>query len=835
MTIGRALLLLLVGCGPAGVPADGFDRCRPVRGDGVCVARDGWITASTPDREAPRATGFEVEGPEPAGEGFRWRLTLRGAEGELTLTDGPLRVVGDGVGCDGAVEPGERAWCDARAALMAWGRVSPTETFRALQQASAAFREAGWARQAAWASAAANTLAEEAGTDPLPVVGARSTDLEVARTQAFAEGKVMLARGELSAARSAFRRSSALAARGGDTNGQALAEEQLLYLQASLALSPDAAADFEARIAAAPDPYRQAELRNTLGWAMVLSAPQRASDALPVLTAALEGLTPDCGADDRRADVLVNLAVVALRLGRLDEAAARLEAAGALRRNPDTERWWWRASAELAHARGRYDEAEAAWQTVAEQSLAWADAGLSWAALDGLAAVAAARGDRSTAMRRWEAADRAFQRHLPMVPLLAGRGPLLAGRLDAVVAHADALIAAGRSGEAFTKLRAARARMLAGAGLVSRVAESHDTGLEAWEPWSAQVGAVWAERRRLLARRIEAPGDERPSIDARLSALQEEQEALLDSGVGAEAGGVALADPRGLRAGELMLLWVGSMRGGVWGWRGFGARDGRVVAAPWLDESARATDPASLLRPFEGLIDGATSVTLLVPHDLDRTHPHLVDLPGGSLIERAPVVWGTDLGLVSRTAEAGGLVVAQGFVDGLSAAGEEAATVVRAGAASGLEVRRLGPGISADDLLGALGGGVDLLHLVGHGERGGSGWGTALRLGEGERLAVPDVLALPTAPRRAVLSGCATAGAEPLAAAGLGLVHAFVAVGSEAAVGWLQEVPDRRSAEVGAAISALLMDPDVAPAEAFRDVVRAKGTVDTAELRMVMR
>jgi cellulose synthase operon protein C len=69
---------------------------------------------------------------------------------------------------------------------------------------------------------------------------------------------------------------------------------------------------------------------------------------------------------------------------------------------------------------------------------------------------------------------------------------------------------------------------------------------------------------------------------------------------------------------------------------------------------------------------------------------------------------------------------------------------------------------------------------AGHGAFAGrGGWGSELRLAGGARLSVGDLLALPRAPRRVVLSACEGGRAEPGAALeGLGLAQAFVVAGA---------------------------------------------------------
>jgi CHAT domain-containing protein len=92
---------------------------------------------------------------------------------------------------------------------------------------------------------------------------------------------------------------------------------------------------------------------------------------------------------------------------------------------------------------------------------------------------------------------------------------------------------------------------------------------------------------------------------------------------------------------------------------------------------------------------------------------------------------------------------------------------------------------------------ADLFHFAGHGDfRSADGWQSALLLTDGSQLTLGDILALPSAPRQVVLSGCETGRTmqeSPIDNAN-GLAHAFVAAGSQAVVAALRPVNDRLAA-----------------------------------------
>jgi len=102
-----------------------------------------------------------------------------------------------------------------------------------------------------------------------------------------------------------------------------------------------------------------------------------------------------------------------------------------------------------------------------------------------------------------------------------------------------------------------------------------------------------------------------------------------------------------------------------------------------------------------------------------------------------------------------------------------------------------------------------LFHLAGHAHFSGTdGWESTIPLADGGALTVGDVLALASVPRLVVLSGCETGRSD-----GLGLAHAFVAAGAEAAIGTTREVPDADAARVMALFYESLR-PDLPAADA---------------------
>jgi len=95
-----------------------------------------------------------------------------------------------------------------------------------------------------------------------------------------------------------------------------------------------------------------------------------------------------------------------------------------------------------------------------------------------------------------------------------------------------------------------------------------------------------------------------------------------------------------------------------------------------------------------------------------------------------------------------------------------------------------------------------LFHFAGHAVFAGSaGWESALLLAGGDRLLIPDILALPQAPRWVVLLACQSGQViDRSGVASIGLAQAFIAAGSEEVIAASRALDDRRAAELSRVI-----------------------------------
>lgn len=238
-----------------------------------------------------------------------------------------------------------------------------------------------------------------------------------------------------------------------------------------------------------------------------------------------------------------------------------------------------------------------------------------------------------------------------------------------------------------------------------------------------------------------------------------------------------------------------------------------------------------LLAPFRPQIERARAVRFFVPRALRAVDLHALPLGGRLLIERVPVTYGLDvrgeggaspapLAAPPRTEAivvadpSGGLPDARAEGDAVRshlAANGLAAVLLTAQGDDGTTTGKGAPASAAtghpaqgDDGRAPLratservrlrleGGAAAIFHLAGHARFSGTdGWESAIPLADGGALTVGDVLALASVPRLVVLSGCETGRSD-----GLGLAHAFVAAGAEAAVGTTRVVPDTDAARV---------------------------------------
>ena len=141
------------------------------------------------------------------------------------------------------------------------------------------------------------------------------------------------------------------------------------------------------------------------------------------------------------------------------------------------------------------------------------------------------------------------------------------------------------------------------------------------------------------------------------------------------------------------------------------------------------------------------------------------------------------------------LVVSDPLED-LPAARSEAEQVIEVLTAAGSSPTHLSGAAASGPAVRQGLAGVHLLHYAGHAFFADTGWESALPLADGTRLAVGDILALPSVPSTVVLSGCETGRTAEVDVESVSLAHAFVAAGAQRVIAAVRPVDDTLAAQL---------------------------------------
>ncbi|MEQ9495563.1 MAG: CHAT domain-containing protein [Deltaproteobacteria bacterium] len=474
-----------------------------------------------------------------------------------------------------------------------------------------------------------------------------------------------------------------------------------------------------------------------------------------------------------------------------DTVAAREALGRALERTQDPELRYWRA--ELL-ARVAYQERD---PRVALEHLrrAEADAERSlfmaavWRARSWRARVHLGAGDRAAALDALVAAERALDDEVLRLPLEAGGAALLANRRSSALALARLHIDAGEVREALCVMRAARARRLVDVAQTRRL--SSLTRAERLR-WYEAIGELSSARAELAA-------SERGAWDlssAERSLLAAEQTVLRERMRGALRDAIAVVQSRPTpfvcrppAPGELVLGIF--PRGERWWWFAADAAGVQVfeVSSDVLD-----------LTPFDEAIERNTSVRVLADGVARAVDVHRLEWRGEPLVTNRAVVYGLDLAPLSETDETRRAVVVGDPRGNLAGARDELVRVAAALTESGWSVEVLRDRDATVERVRAAIREASLLHYAGHAdarERAPD----HLLLADGT-LTVEDVLTAERVPRRVVLSGCRTSRGSN----GIDVAQAFLLAGAEQVVASSEDLPDRSTA---AMIAALYTSPSI--------------------------
>lgn len=510
------------------------------------------------------------------------------------------------------------------------------------------------------------------------------------------------------------------------------------------------------------------------------AAPVGVAAALARIDSSLQST---CGDLQTRAFALANSALLALALGDSTRARAALDLSrslGSLHRGA-LEPWWQDIEARLAFADGHADVTARIYGELAERTQQSGDLELEWHARVGQARVAAAVGDQPRARMAGARAHALSLQLLRRAPLGDGKQPYALLFKRASDEQLERLLAAGDVAGALQVARdiqAAPMRELSMSAVFANPPPEMALAVAAYRRTKAELD-------RLAAEDWQRPTDQMEGLLAGRQQLLREAERQFERML-ATAGldGRATCAPTPSRPGELLLVQHAS--GG----------STRVFAVEGERATVHTVGAGGDLAALDAPLQRAERIRILeAPDPVWR----LADKQwrGRRLGDQKPLAYGLDACSRPprpRATQPRALLV-ENPRGNLDHAKEEAAAIDAFATSSivialrNARVEAVSQALVAPEL--------DLFHYSGHAVHGGvDGWGSALLLAEGERLTVPDVLALGRVPAQVVLSACETGVRDGSGVRLLGLGQAFVVSGAEEVLVTTRAVQDEVAAEL---------------------------------------
>jgi hypothetical protein len=558
--------------------------------------------------------------------------------------------------------------------------------------------------------------------------------------------------------------------------------------------------DLFARLQRDPHPQIPCDLGSlwtNQAWSLLLAREggEVAKDPTPLLQTAADIFDHDRCFPEQRLNARLNLALAHQQAKRWPEAGKDLmDAEPLLPHANSTDRLWWLdlEGRTAIHenrpgdALGYYDEL-AKWAENA-QSLE----GRFRAAL-GRANVDLERKRRRDAIEDLAIADHLIDEQIWQIPAREGRETFVAQQEKATRLYLWLLLEAKQPKRAFDLARRARSRLLRQLTVRDRLAQLNPAEQRDWD---AALSKYWALRHAIDQATPEwkLSDDQVAPARKKLAAQLAEAQKGLDNAMAVlgDPGEIPLSPPG---RGEVLLIYHPLPQG----WIGFAAYPGGLQVARF--DLPDLGDPEALARvllvPFRRLLEGSERVRVLPYGPLQKVDFHSLPLSGEPLLARHLVVYSLDLPGPSTSSTTGrhkALLVADPEGN-LPAARDEAQAVAMAIPAwgSGWTLKSLTHGQASaksvlDELVGA-----DLFHFAGHGNfTGFAGWDSELRLANGSRLTLGDLLALHRVPAWVVLSACdAGRASEQTPGEGIGLAQAFLLAGSQVVIAASRSVEDR--------------------------------------------
>jgi tetratricopeptide (TPR) repeat protein len=616
---------------------------------------------------------------------------------------------------------------------------------------------------------------------------------------AYSEGLLAAATGDLRAALTDFRSAARIAER---LEIHPIAGRSATELARILTLigRQDEAVTILDQLPPDDDPCAQETRIVNRAWALIDAASRRGVGDDPRATAAVREAadrTGRCPDPHLRALAAVNAAEYALATGDAARAERLIRDLESLPASGGASLSAWRADVvgrwllerrQPAQARARFEEQAALARAAGlgeEEFRAEIGIGRAWAAA----------GRPRDAVAHFNKAQAWLERSLIGIPLAEGRGQFMTGHDEAVRHLVDALVDAGSAAEGMRAARLARSAELALAARLDRLSRLSSGERRQWD----DAVSRYAKIRRALEEesaedwKMPRAALEQARADRQLRAenAHEALDAAFRVLVEAHRERPALAAPG--RGQVDVAFFPGASRWIVFARTPESTRAVRFSAEE-LASNARA---ASILERISRELSQARRVRLFAYGRSEAVDWEVVAWRAAPLISSVEVEYGQDLdlprtGVGTAAGPVSALVIGDPSGD-LAAADAEAASVARA--LAGWQVLRLaGAAASRDAVLAALPT-VRLFHYAGHatGPAAGAAF-SALLLGDGARIDLGDLLAMPRVPEVVVLSAC-EAGADAFTAGGaagstVGLAHAFIASGARAVVAPTRAVGD---------------------------------------------
>ena len=519
----------------------------------------------------------------------------------------------------------------------------------------------------------------------------------------------------------------------------------------------------------------------TAGWARLVARPRFEEALAEALFKQAERLyEDDCPSVPDANNARLNLALLSLpaSITLAQSHLARIKGP----EQAQAALWHLAIQAEIHRTQGEFAKAKDTLHALRRGARSASHEGLQWQAEVGLARLAEAAGDLSTAAERFGAAEKILGQQVRMVPILAGQRFLLEDRTESLAGLLRTLIPLKGPKRALAAARRAKRRtleQLASADLLERAPPAQR------RRWLAARSAYQAERDTLRVRQEAlqaAPGDERGRAKAELKAQRARTEQALDhvfDSLGTwSAGPLAVPHPQHLWIVPVTLPATAETYI-------FVARGAQVTVVQTTDWP----DAAGWSRLLEPSLKGAQQVVVF-GNPSAKQHTPLASAPwlNSQLGLQIPIRYTVDLPAPTVSPSTSRALIIYDPRGDLADARAEGESVVKLLKKNARQVLSFGPGEAQPAALLEALGQVDLLHYAGHAEFSGpQGWHSRLLLSDGD-LSIADLLTLRDPPRWAVLTGCETARSQPGASAAMGLGQALALAGSEEIIATTQRI-----------------------------------------------